>query len=163
MAIVSILFIQMRNETAVTEHSPAKVHKAKWGEIQTDNIKQSSSKPQGINVKEWQQKDTNQKTNTIAKGVVVWISYDITKTRLYNPLKPHFYIVKLGFTGVCIIFLILLKKNIDCGYALEPNLCFEQEHEKYQIFLSENLSFSVVKFSIYLNRRVFVMYTVDSR
>ena len=32
----------------------------------------------------------------------------ITKTRLYNfdPLKPHSYIVKLGFTGVYIIFLI---------------------------------------------------------
>ena len=32
----------------------------------------------------------------------------ITKTGLYNfePLKPHFYIVKLGFTGVYIIFLI---------------------------------------------------------
>ena len=45
----------------------------------------------------------------------------ITKTRLYNfdLLKPHFYIVKLGFTGVYIIFLILLK-NIDCGYSLEP-------------------------------------------
>ena len=45
----------------------------------------------------------------------------ITKTRLYNfdPLKPHFYIVKLGFTGVYIIFLMLLK-NIDCGYSLEP-------------------------------------------
>ena len=30
------------------------------------------------------------------------------KTHLYNvyPLKPHFYIVKLGFTGVYIIFLI---------------------------------------------------------
>ena len=35
----------------------------------------------------------------------------IMKTHLYNfdPLKPHFYIVKLGFTGVYIIFLILLK------------------------------------------------------
>ena len=45
----------------------------------------------------------------------------ITKTYLYNfdPLKPHFYIVKLGFTGVYVIFLILLK-NIDCGYSLEP-------------------------------------------
>ena len=45
----------------------------------------------------------------------------ITKTRLYNidPLKPHFYIVKLGFTGVCIIFLISAQ-NIDCGYSLEP-------------------------------------------
>ena len=44
----------------------------------------------------------------------------ITKTRIYNfdPLKPHFYIVKLGFTGVYIIFIILLK-NIDCGYSLE--------------------------------------------
>ena len=43
------------------------------------------------------------------------------KTYLYNfdPFKPHFYIVKLGFTGVYIIFVILLK-NIDCGYSLEP-------------------------------------------
>ena len=34
----------------------------------------------------------------------------ITKTRLYNfdPLKSHFCIVKLGFTGVYIISLILL-------------------------------------------------------
>ena len=45
----------------------------------------------------------------------------ITKTCLYNfdPLKPYFSIVKLGFTGVYIIFLFLLK-NIDCGYSLEP-------------------------------------------
>ena len=37
----------------------------------------------------------------------------ITKTYLYNfdPLKPHFYIVKLGFTGVCIIFLISAQKH----------------------------------------------------
>ena len=36
-----------------------------------------------------------------------------TKTRLYNldPLKPHFYIVKLGFTGVYIIFLISAQKH----------------------------------------------------
>ena len=37
----------------------------------------------------------------------------------FDPLKPHFYIAKLGFTGVYIIFLFLLK-NIDCGYSLEP-------------------------------------------
>ena len=45
----------------------------------------------------------------------------ITKTRLYNidPLKPHFYIVKMGFTGVYIIFRISAQ-NIDCGYSLEP-------------------------------------------
>ena len=45
----------------------------------------------------------------------------ITKTRLYSfdPLKPHFYIVKLGFTGLYIIFLIS-DQNIDCGSSLEP-------------------------------------------
>ena len=50
----------------------------------------------------------------------VYVSH-ITKTRLYNfdPLKPHFYIVKLGFTGVYIIFLISAQ-NIDCAYPLEP-------------------------------------------
>ena len=47
-------------------------------------------------------------------------SEHITKTYLYNfdSLKPHFYIVKLGFTGVYIIFLISAQ-NIDCGYSLE--------------------------------------------
>ena len=36
------------------------------------------------------------------------------------PLKPHFYIVQLGFTGVYIFFFLFLLKNIDCGYSLEP-------------------------------------------
>ena len=46
----------------------------------------------------------------------------ITKTRLYNfdPHKPHFYIVNLGFTVVYIVFFLFLLKNIDCGYSLEP-------------------------------------------
>ena len=45
----------------------------------------------------------------------------ITKTCLYNfdPLKPHFYIVKLGFAGIYITFVISAK-NIDCQYSLEP-------------------------------------------
>ena len=65
---------------------------------------------------------------------------------LYNfgPLKPHLYIVKLGFTGVYIIFLISAQ-NKDCGYSLEPtsthNLCFEQKCEKYQNFYRKNLEF----------------------
>ena len=38
------------------------------------------------------------------------------------------------------------------------NLCFEQKYKKKKIeFLSENFQFLVVKFSVYLNRRVFVM------
>ena len=41
------------------------------------------------------------------------------------------------------------------------NLCFEQKYEKYQIFLSENFQFLEVNFSIYLNRRVFVMKMKD--
>ena len=43
------------------------------------------------------------------------------ETCLYNfdPLKAHFYIGQLGFTGVGIIFLISAK-NIDGGYSLEP-------------------------------------------
>ena len=45
----------------------------------------------------------------------------IMKRCLYNcdPLKPHFYIVKLGLQGYTLFFLFLLK-NIDCGYPLEP-------------------------------------------
>ena len=44
----------------------------------------------------------------------------IMKICLYNfdPLKPHFYIVKLGFTGVIIFHMSV--QNIDCGYSLEP-------------------------------------------
>ena len=74
----------------------------------------------------------------------------ITKTYLYNfdPLKPHFYIVKLGFTGVYIIFLISAQ-NIDCGYSFGEavltsthNLCFVQKYEKY-------LEFFIWKFSVF--------------
>ena len=37
----------------------------------------------------------------------------IMKTRLYNfdPLKPHFFIVKVGFTGVYIIFVVAAQKH----------------------------------------------------
>ena len=37
------------------------------------------------------------------------------------------------------------------------NLCFEQKYEKYQKFVSENFHFLVGKFSVYLNRHVFIM------
>ena len=44
---------------------------------------------------------------------VVNLYCHITKTCLHNidPLKPHFYIIKLGFTGVYIIFLISAQKH----------------------------------------------------
>ena len=78
---------------------------------------------------------------------------------ILTPLKPHFYIVKLGFTGVYISFRISAQ-NIDFGYSLEHlteavltstyNLCFEQKYGKYQKFSSEIFHFLVVKFSQYI-------------
>ena len=118
----------------------------------------------------------------VSVHIMICDEYCITKTYIYNfdPLKPHFYIVKLGFTGVNIILLISAQ-NIDCEYSLEPprrggsneyhnlcfeqkdeailtsthNLCFEQKCEKYQLFFYLKIfSFLVVKFSVYLNRHV---------
>ena len=53
-------------------------------------------------------------------SVLKYKNYDITKTYLYNfdPLKPPFYIVKLGFTGVCIILISAQKHRF--GYSIEP-------------------------------------------
>ena len=80
------------------------------------------------------------------------------KTCIYNfdPLKPHFYIVKLGFTGVYIIFLSFAEKHrllvlvrtasprnqsSEAVLTSTHNLCFEQKYEKYQNILSENFHF----------------------
>ena len=70
-------------------------------------------------------------------SVETQIRHHITKTRLYNfdPLKPHFYIVKLGFTGVYIIFLIFAQKYrlwvlAEAVLTSTHNLCFEQKYEK---------------------------------
>ena len=93
---------------------------------------------------------------------------NITKTCHYNfdSLKPHFYIVKLGFTGVYIVFLISAQKHrlwvlvrttspsrfqrVSTNYVLSRNI-------KNIRILSENFQFLMVKISIYLNRCVFVM------
>ena len=62
----------------------------------------------------------------------------ITKTCLCNfdHLNPYFYIVKLGCTGVYIIFLFLLK-NMDYGYSLElprwgSSNEYPQSEQKYE-------------------------------
>ena len=102
--------------------------------------------------------------NCIFTGDEMWIHMlkHITKTCLYNfdPHKPNFYVVKLGFTGVYVIFLISAQ-NIDCGYSLEPprqggsneypQSMFWAEMWKIPELLSENFHFLVVKFSVYLN------------
>ena len=53
-----------------------------------------------------------------------------------------------------LLFLLLLTEAV---LMSTHNLCFEQNYEKYQSFLSENFQFLEVNFSLYLNRRVFVM------
>ena len=60
-------------------------------------------------------------TNEVSRHQQFAFNAYITKTCLYifDPLKPHFYIVKLGFTWVFIMFLISAQ-NIDCVYSLEP-------------------------------------------
>ena len=97
----------------------------------------------------------------------------ITKTRLYSfdPLKPHFYTVKLGFTGVYINFLIYAQMHrlsvlvrtasAEAVLKITHNLCFEQKYENFQNYSSESFHFFCGKFSIYLNRRVFVMASAD--
>ena len=66
------------------------------------------------------------------------------------PLTPHFYIVKLGFTGVYIIFLFLLL-NTDCGYSLEPPQCvptiyvLSKNKKNIKIFHLKVISFTVFK------------------
>ena len=72
----------------------------------------------------------------------------------------------MGLLGYTLFFLFLLK-NTDCGYSLElprqggsneyDNLCLEQKYEEYQFFLSENFHMMMIKFSVYLNRLVFVV------
>ena len=97
----------------------------------------------------------------------------ITKARLYNfdPIQPEFYIVKLRFTGVYIIFLILVKKHrlwvlvrtSPRRFLRVPTIYILSRIMKnnWNFYLKIFL-FLVVKFSIYLNRRVFVMYGSSS-
>ena len=96
----------------------------------------------------WPLKSQCYADNQISKHI------SITITRLYNfdPLKPHFYTVKLRFTGVYIIFLVSAQKHrllvlvrtasprrflrVPTIYVLKRNM------KKYQIFFYLNLSWS---------------------
>ena len=71
------------------------------------------------------------------------------RTYLYNfdPLKPHFYIVKLGLTGVYIIFLIAAQKHrswvlVRTASPNEyPQSMFSAEILKISDFFCENFHF----------------------
>ena len=86
---------------------------------------------------------------------------------MLSPFNPTFIEQNWGLQGYTLIFLFLLK-NIDCGYSLEPprrggsneyphSMFWAESWEKYKNFYLKIFIFLVVKFSVYLNRLVFVM------
>ena len=80
-----------------------------------------------------------------------------------DPLTSHFYIVKLGLTGVYMFFLFLLQ-NLDHWVLVRTastcthDLCFEQKKENITIFHTKIIIFTMVKYCSILHRRVCVMY-----
>ena len=74
----------------------------------------------------------------------------------------------MGFTGVYIDGLISAQKHrlwvlAEVVLTSTQDLFFEQKYGNYQSFLFESSHFLVVKFSVYVNRRVFVMPTMRLR
>ena len=77
------------------------------------------------------------------------------------PLKPHFYIAKLGYAGVYLFFLVLLQ-NIDCGHSLEPPRVptinvLSKTMKNIKFFSSENFHFYNQKIFCILHGQVFVI------
>ena len=135
------------------------------------NTRDVREKPQSLNIttnntkKKCKQITTDNANNKSPKGKTTkplspqWCDH-ITKTCLYNfdPLKPNFYIVKLGITGVYIyIFIIsaqnhrlwVLVRTASSRLTSTHKLCFEQKYEKYQNFLSENFNIFGKSFSVF--------------
>ena len=103
-----------------------------------------------------------------SKGNAFLMRNSFTKTCPYNinPLKPYFLYSKSGvYMGIHYFSYFCSKHRL--WYSLEPprrggsneypQSMFWAEIRKISAFLSENFQFLEVKFSIYLNRRVYVM------
>ena len=105
-------------------------------------------------------------------AALLWLSlFFITKTCLYNfdPIKPHFYIVKLGFTGVYIIFSyfcskhwlwVLVRTARRGGSNEDPHSMFWAEIWKISEFFISIFSFLVIKFSVYL-KIIIIIIIID--
>ena len=84
------------------------------------------------------------------------------------PLKPHFYIEKLGFARVYLFFFLFLLQNKDCGYSLEllhrggsnvyQQSMFLAKIRKISKISTENFHFLELKNLCLLHGRVFVMF-----
>ena len=81
---------------------------------------------------------------------------------ILSPLNPLLYIKTGVYRGIHYFSYFCSKHRlwvpVRTASTSTHNLCFVQKYEKYLSFLSENFQFLERKFSLYLNRRVFVMY-----
>ena len=62
-------------------------------------------------------------------------------------VKSIYYIEKLGFAGVHLIFIFLIQ-NIHCGYLCTHDVCFERKFKKNQNISNEIFNFSFRKTDI---------------
>ena len=95
--------------------------------------------------------------------IIIGYTQETSRKHAYimlTPLKPHFYIVKLGFTGVYIIFLISAQTH-RLWYSLEPprrgrsneysqSMFLSRNMKKYQNFLSEDFQFFFLGEMVYI-------------
>ena len=84
--------------------------------------------------------------------------HENTPIYIFDPLKPHFYTVKLGFPGVNIIFLISAQ-NIDCGYLLEPPRWGSYNEYPQSMFWAEIWKISeffIWKFSVFWSKIFYI-------
>ena len=153
------IWLQMQQTTfeniflCFTENEP-------WYFIQKGHLNEVASL---IFCEKWWQYTTNLSSANLAWRVLnsarwlnLWAVFTVhtlfvynAKTCLYNfdPLKPHFYMVKLGLTGVYIIFIISTQKNIDCGYSIEPPTMFcKDKWKNIRVFYLKIFSFLRWKF-----------------
>ena len=135
------------------------------------NTKKKKKKKKKKKTKKKQQQQQQQKTTLTGPyftnvNLLQRLNSNCAQTCLYNfdPLKPHFYVVKLGFTLIYIVFLIAAQIK-DCGYSLEPprqggsneyqqSMVWEEIWKKKSDRFIWKFSFLMVKFSVHLNRRV---------
>ena len=80
-------------------------------------------------------------------------TYVLSRKHAYiilNPLNPTLYSKTEVYRGINYFFaeVVLMSTH---------NLCFEQKYENIRAFYLKNFQFLEVKFSLYLNMRVFVM------
>ena len=90
-----------------------------------------------------------------------WVTTSRKHVYIITPLNPTLH-SKTGIDRGIHYFSLFLLRNIDYGYSLEPPrvptiYVLSRNMKNISEFLSKTFQFLVVKFSIFLNRHVFVM------